>query len=298
MIHGVGKLCLDNLMYVDHYPEKNSLVHIVRTKAVMGGMVANALKAADLFGEPTTLYSYVGRDDSGKALMDALGKTGINSDRLVLRENTDYSNIIVHGEIRTILSCRANGERKRTEDFSVSFRKGDVLIVDGTIREGLGSLLERAKKEGATTLMDVSPANLDRGIENLLPHMDYLIPSLDWARNFTGREEPDEMANRLLERGAFHLVMTDGGGPVRYYHSGETRLYYPRKIEVKNSNGAGDTFHGAFCFGLARGWNLHRIIQFSLSAATSRCLCEDIDQIPPLEEILQDSSLVSFSPPV
>ncbi len=298
MIHGVGKLCLDNLIFVDHYPEKNSLVHIIKTRAVMGGMVANALKAADLFDEPTTLYSYVGRDESGKNLREALGKTGINRDRLVLRENTDYSNIIVHGETRTILSCRANGERKRAEDFTVSLGKGDVLIVDGTIMEGLGSLLERAKKEGAATLMDVSPANLEKEIGDLLPHVDYLIPSLDWARKFTGRENPDEMAHILQERGASHLIMTDGGGPVRYYRSGEPRLYYPRKIEVRNSNGAGDTFHGAFCVGLSRGWDLHRVILFAVSAATSRCLCEDIDHIPPLEDILQDSSLIGFNPPI
>ena len=286
MIHGVGKLCLDNLMFVDNYPEKNSLVHIERTEFVMGGMVANALKAADLFGSPTTLYAHRGKDFFGKRIDEELSATGINCDNLFLTEKTDYSNIIIFQDIRTIMSRRAIEHRKKASDFNLSMAKNDILIIDCTIMEGMAPLLERAGRMGVATVMDISPSNFSPRVKDLLPFVDYLIPSRDWAKKFTGHSDPDRIAGHLHDLGASDLIMTDGGNPLYHYRNKRSSSYLPCKMDVVNSNGAGDTFHGAFCHGLVRGWKIDRIVLFAMAAASCRCRYRDINQIPSEKQVL------------
>ena len=286
MIHGVGKLCLDNLMYVDHYPEKNTLVHIGKTQSHMGGMVANALKTADLFGSPSSLYAHRGKDFFGKQLDCELAGTGINCENLFLTEKTDYSNIIIFEDIRTIMSRRAIEQVKKASDFNPIMEKGDILLIDCTILEGIGSLLEEAGRIGVVTVMDISPSNFNPLVKDFLPHVDYLIPSLDWAKTFTGYSTPDHIAVQLQKMGASDIIFTDGKNPLYHYRKEFRSTYIPRELEVVNSNGAGDTFHGAFCHGLVREWDIDRIIPFAMSAASCRCLYQDINQIPSEREIL------------
>ena len=42
-------------------------------------------------------------------------------------------------------------------------------------------------------------------------------------------------------------------------------------VPVVDTTGAGDVFHGAFAFGLARGWDLRRIVEWSNAVAALKC---------------------------
>jgi sugar/nucleoside kinase (ribokinase family) len=43
------------------------------------------------------------------------------------------------------------------------------------------------------------------------------------------------------------------------------------RVECVDSTGAGDVFHGAFIYGLCRGWEVSRILDFSNAAAALNC---------------------------
>jgi sulfofructose kinase len=42
-------------------------------------------------------------------------------------------------------------------------------------------------------------------------------------------------------------------------------------VEVVDTTGAGDTFHGAFCLGLVRGFSLEKNLAFASAAAALKC---------------------------
>ena len=43
------------------------------------------------------------------------------------------------------------------------------------------------------------------------------------------------------------------------------------KVDVVDTTGAGDVFHGAYAYGLARGWGLEYITDFSSACAAMKC---------------------------
>ncbi|MBN2625325.1 MAG: carbohydrate kinase family protein [Spirochaetales bacterium] len=291
MIHGMGKLCLDNLMRVDHYPEKNSLVHITGTEYALGGMAANALKAADHFGSPTMLYAHIGRDETGQILLDELAKTGINRERINYRDKSDYSNIILYQDIRSIMSCRQI-KNKSAGDFSFSFSEGDILLIDCTVMEGTSGLLKEAKERGVITVMDVSPSHLAVELENFFPHIDYLIPSYGWAAAFAGEEDVNKLGAFFLKRGVENFIMTNGSEKLHYFSKYIYRTYLPEPVRVVNSNGAGDTFHGAFCHGLEQSWEWEKVLLFAMAAATDRCTRFSLDDLSCQARVEQRISLI------
>ncbi|WP_176236392.1 carbohydrate kinase family protein [Candidatus Hakubella thermalkaliphila] len=43
------------------------------------------------------------------------------------------------------------------------------------------------------------------------------------------------------------------------------------RVEVVDTTGAGDVFHGAFLHGLLRGWDLERVADFANAVAALKC---------------------------
>ena len=43
------------------------------------------------------------------------------------------------------------------------------------------------------------------------------------------------------------------------------------RVEVVDTTGCGDVFHGAFAFGLARGWDVARNARFASATAALKC---------------------------
>jgi len=42
-------------------------------------------------------------------------------------------------------------------------------------------------------------------------------------------------------------------------------------VDVVDTTGAGDTFHGAFAYGVARGWDTERCGEFAAAVAAIKC---------------------------
>lgn len=60
----------------------------------------------------------------------------------------------------------------------------------------------------------------------------------------------------------------DGG----IMYDGNTFFEYPAfKVEAVDTNGAGDVFHGAFPFSLARGYNYKKCCIFSSAVSALKC---------------------------
>lgn len=85
------------------------------------------------------------------------------------------------------------------------------------------------------------------GIERLVPYVDWLIPSEEFAMKMTGHADGRTCRAKAVRdvssraagatQGVRGGLLLDGGG-MRRYES------YP--VDVQDSNGCGDTFHGAF----------------------------------------------------
>ena len=141
-----------------------------------------------------------------------------------------------------------------------------------------------ARAAGALTVLDLdyrptlweSPDAASAQISKALEKVSIVIGNLEECKLATSESDPDRVANELLSRGADIAVVKMGPKGVLAKSHNETVIKLPHPIKVLNGLGAGDSFGGAFCYGLLEGWDLDRVITFAnmagaINASRSDC---------------------------
>ena len=94
-----------------------------------------------------------------------------------------------------------------------------------------------------------------------------------------GRGSARDRRHRHLGRGLIDIAkqhqafvaVTDGANDVLWLADGELRQVPAFKVDVVDTLGAGDTFHGAFTLMLAEGKSEREAMRFSAAAAALKC---------------------------
>ena len=88
-------------------------------------------------------------------------------------------------------------------------------------------------------------------MRDVLPHIDYFLPSYKEARALTGTSDPAEMARILMAAGVRHIAIKLGGDGC-LFRDNDTEFRVPAyQVPVVDTCGAGDAFVGGFLTGLA-----------------------------------------------
>jgi len=100
------------------------------------------------------------------------------------------------------------------------------------------------------------------------------------SNEFLHREHPDcvhgsqareALFQRYLESCPGLVVFTSGSGEIRFGRQEMTDSVKPRKVEVIDSAGAGDSFRGALAYALLQGWEDRRCVEFAAAVAALVC---------------------------
>ena len=132
-----------------------------------------------------------------------------------------------------------------------------------------------------------SPAAATEQIAPILDHVTVAIGNRDECEIAVGTRDPDEAADRLLERGVSIAVVKLGGDGVMVATADGIRERIPPfRVDVVCGLGAGDAFGGAFCHGLLSGWDLVRTVEYGNAAGAivaGRLTCADA--MPTVDEV-------------
>lgn len=141
-----------------------------------------------------------------------------------------------------------------------------------------------ARATGALTVLDLdyrptlweSPHAASAQISKALEKVAIVIGNLEECKLATSESDPDRVANAFLSKGADIAVVKMGPNGVLAKSRNETVIKLPHPVKVLNGLGAGDSFGGAFCYGLLEGWDLDRVITFAnmagaINASRSDC---------------------------
>lgn len=241
--------------------------------AFPGGAPANVAVAAAKLGASTAFIGKVGDDAFGKLLVDTVKNNGVNADGIIV---TDTANTTL-----AVVSLQESGER----DFAF-YRKGfadtqlsESEISDDTLKNthilhfGSVSMTEdpsrtatfnsalRAKNMGATITYDPNyRASLWDSLDDALVQMKMPLSIVDILKIsdeelplIADTDDPEEGTKLLSERYCIPLILLTLGAKGAYYRFGDcTGLCEGVKVKVADTNGAGDTFFGAFLSGMAR----------------------------------------------
>jgi len=272
---GVGLNATDTLLIVPHFPAYAGKVPFENEHLSPGGQVASALVACARLGLRTKYIGAVGDDLRGRVQVESLRGTGINLDHLKVRTGcANQSAYIVidrsTGE-RTVLWRRDECLRLRPEEIAEDMIVcGRLLHIDGHDTPAVARAAEIARRHQIPVTIDVD--TIYHGFDHVLPYVDYLVASSEFPAAWTG--EPDPFRALEMIQQEYHMkvaAMTLGAHGALALEEG--RFHYAPAFVVNcvDTTGAGDVFHGAFCYAVLQGMQMREALDLSNAMAALNC---------------------------
>ena len=116
---------------------------------------------------------------------------------------------------------------------------------------------------------DGSPVAPD--LAELVRRVDILICGSGFGLSLTGKRDLGEAGKAMLAMGPTIVVQTEGEKG-SYTTTAETSFHTPAfKVDVIDTTGAGDVFHGAYLVGLLHGWELQKTARFATAVSAIQC---------------------------
>lgn len=261
---------------IDALPPRGTLAAVDRIELHAGGCAANTAIALARLGVSTAVLGKVGRDGFGDFLAGILHKEGISTSGLLRDPDTATSATMVavdaDGERTFLHHAGANAEFTLADVAWPVIQAADVLHVAGPFlmpqfMSDLPTVLEKVKVLGKITSLDTVWDFTGRWmsvLEPCLPFLDYILPSLEEAKQITGCTDPREISEVFFAHGVgiVGLKMGAAGAYVRTAQ-GEEITVPALAVPVVDTLGAGDAWAGGFLCGILRGWDLERTARFA-----------------------------------
>jgi sugar/nucleoside kinase (ribokinase family) len=108
-------------------------------------------------------------------------------------------------------------------------------------------------------------------MDDLIPYVDILIVARLFASRHTGHKDPLQAGPELLKYGAKFVVITDGENGSWYCDKIQHFFQPAYKIAVKDTTGAGDTFHGAYLYAMLQAMSARESLSFASAVAALKC---------------------------
>lgn len=290
-VAGLGCACLDFLGIVPHLPDRDDQVWMSDSIQQGGGMVSTGLVTLSRLGVSTAFAGKIGNDMAGRVVKEEFDLYGVDSAHLIMAPggSTPVSMILVDESTgqRTIMAGGSSVEMSPAEVPTGVVASAKYLLLDTTTRQAALAAAGIARDAGVPVVLDADSLSRPQDIRELLRSTDYLIASKVFAEALTGLTSPSDAAEALSGYGSSVTVVTLGEKGSLTLADGRSFHTPAFPVEVVDTTGAGDVYHGAFIFGLLREWQLEKTAEFASAVAAMNCTRLGGRQgIPTLDEAI------------
>lgn len=277
---GLGMCTLDVLIRSKDLPTWEHGTRISAFGFDGGGPVGTAMVAAAKLGAHVGFIGTTGNDGSAEFKLRSMRECGIDLSHMVYRDAPEDQVVVVNIHAETgerIFSGiqRWGNEQIRPEELDRDYiTAADYLHLDGFHNAAALEAAQWMRAAGKTVVLDghKTDGSVGEHLRRLIPHVDVLISGSGFARGLTGIEDIYEAGAAILALGPRIFVQTEGADG-SYTITAEERFHTPAfPVDVIDTTGAGDVFHGAYIVGLLRGWSLRQIALFSTAVSALKCM--------------------------
>lgn len=265
----VGLNTIDIKFYTNGDPALNKKNRIDRTRIDIGGPATNAAIAFAKLGGKSILITAIGKHDFKEYIFKEL----YNS-RIEIIDIADEKRI--SPSFSGIITNLKNGERTVLSDYSVydDIKSGhefpedfDVCLMDGFLMKTAQNIAEKAKHLGKPVVLD--GGSWKTGMEMVLKYIDCIICSADFYA--PGCTTHDENIGYLHNRGIRNVAITRGGDSIIASQNRIKTEIPVKKVDVLDTMGAGDVFHGAYCLFAVKKNNFIQALELASVIASESC---------------------------
>ena len=273
---GLGCGCFDFIGIVPHIPTVDEEIQMLETSQQGGGEVATALVALSNLGTTTAYIGKIGDDPIGTIIKADLEDSGVDTSNLFVDKGaTSLASVVLvdkESGKRTISICVPTYADVRPEEVNPELvSSAKALLVDCTFRAAALEAARIAQAAGVTVVLDADVQGYDEQIGELIALTDVLIPSKAFSSLHTKQDDPERAVQAFLEEGPSTVVQTLGSEGSLCYHDGNMFRSPAFQVDVVDTTGAGDVFHGAFIHGMLQDWSLPKTVEFASAVAAIKC---------------------------
>ena len=124
-----------------------------------------------------------------------------------------------------------------------------------------------ARARGIRVVLD--GGSWKEGTEELLQSIDTAICSADFMP--PGCSAADDLFKHLKDCGVTNIAITNGAEPVRFVSGAASGIVLVPQVPLVDTMGAGDIFHGAFCYHASIGRGFVEALREAASVAAEYC---------------------------
>lgn len=272
----LGSINMDMVMETNRLPKVGETLLGETIDYYVGGKGANQAVAASRVGATVSLIGKIGDDTFGSKVYKHLENEQIDVSAVTTEKNifTGVASIFKLKEDNAIVVLPgANMLLDNADnDLNNKLTTKDVLLTQLEIpTETVKNGLERAKKNGATTILNPAPYN--EKVIDMLPFVDIITPNETEFEGLLGHSivEAGQFEKEMLEWSKANdaqLIVTRGGDGISYTTEDKVVTVPAKKVTIVDTTGAGDTFNGILAACLAKGMTVSEAIEFAGKGAT------------------------------
>jgi sulfofructose kinase len=292
---GLGIATLDILAQTPRLPASNDCFPIPRLDMQGGGPVATALVALSRLGARCAYLGALAQDETAAQIVAELEQYGVDTSRSPRRAQglSSASVILVEQQTgdRSILFQKSTVNDLTPDEVPEGLLKNArALHLDGFFTPAAIRAAQLARRHGVLVSFDGGAGDVMwDDIHQLLPLVDVLVAARRFAAEITGHVDPLQAGPLLLEKFANREIVITDGQRGCWYWDASTHLHQPAfAVDVVDTTGAGDVFHGAYLFAcLQPGWEPDFRLKFASATAALKCAhLGGRKGIPSLEQVM------------
>ena len=285
----IGHAAYDITTPITEFPIENTKNRVHSRVECGGGPSATAAYLLGKWNMDVAFAGIVGKDLYGAKIKEEFDEVGVDTKYLQMSsEHTTTSSFILANTTngsRTTLAYRPSS--MKMSEFELDFNP-DIILMDGQEYEMSKKLLE--KYPNAISIIDAGRSRKE--VIELSKMVTYLVCSKEFAEdvsemkfndNYSNKEEVYKKLETIFSN---TIVVTLEAAGCLYKINGEIKIMPSIKVKPVDSTGAGDIFHGAFTYGIARKFDFETVLKLSnIAGAISVSRIGTRASIPTLEEM-------------
>jgi len=270
---GLGACAFDFLGIVPFYPSLDERVRMLELHRQGGGEAATALVTLSRLGVRTSFVGKIGDDETGRFILDEFEKEKVDTSHIVIErggssilafcvidKKTGKRTILWHKRMKPLLPGELDKE------FMLS---ANVLHLDQHEPEAAIAAAHWFREAGSKVVLDID--KVDSRLERIVGLVDVLICSEVFAKSFGRENDYFDAAEKIASLGPKTIVITLGEKGCLCKSVTTVFLQRAFEVDVVDTTGSGDVFHGAFIYGILQDWSLRKIAEFSNAVAAMKC---------------------------
>ncbi|WP_260703690.1 PfkB family carbohydrate kinase [Edaphobacter flagellatus] len=291
----IGIAAVDDLLYISSYPPPNIKIAVEAKKRYGGGPACTAIATVGTLRGRSAFCARLGGDELSQYIEQQLQTKNIDTSHII-RDciAAPYHSTIVVDSLgnRNVFYDASKFRPLAPEDIPDSLLLSACLVLLDHVSGHVPiDVARKIRNIGIPLLCDIEGKS--EPAKQLAELADYLVVPYEFARWASNAENPHEACLHLAKAGRAATVVTAGADGCYYASNRHSNVTHLPAFEVDafDTNGCGDTFHGAFALAIAREIPLDEAILFASAAAAIKASGRNDarkgwDAIPTLEDII------------